>query len=216
MDPDRAANPGHLRRRNGRRQACEPCRSRKVACDHSLPTCQRCRTRKTTDKCVYLVHGRPVFQTQAINAAANDVRPSRASARETRAAVPLATDLAPSHRTAASDPWERGYLGATSFSAVLQETQTSLLMTQSPVTTPETSSFKRNVASAPSPSKEWLETAIMVLRSIPNRHESIEVFKDHVNPNDGWCRLAAEVLLASLWSCFGESLEGNQIGRAHV
>ncbi|PTB63102.1 fungal-specific transcription factor domain-containing protein [Trichoderma citrinoviride] len=31
------------KRRNGRPQACEPCRRRKVACDHRTPTCSRCR-----------------------------------------------------------------------------------------------------------------------------------------------------------------------------
>ncbi|KAI1039662.1 hypothetical protein LB505_008338 [Fusarium chuoi] len=32
-------------RRNGKKQACEPCRRRKVACDHGYPICRRCRKR---------------------------------------------------------------------------------------------------------------------------------------------------------------------------
>src|SRR5277367_4626713 len=42
------------RRRNGRPQACEPCRKRKIACDHTLPVCQRCKRRKTASACIYL------------------------------------------------------------------------------------------------------------------------------------------------------------------
>lgn len=41
-------------RRNGRRQACEPCRKRKLACDHELPACQRCRKKKQESECVYM------------------------------------------------------------------------------------------------------------------------------------------------------------------
>jgi hypothetical protein len=42
------------RRRNGRPQACEPCRKRKMACDHSLPVCTRCKRRKIAKDCIYL------------------------------------------------------------------------------------------------------------------------------------------------------------------
>ncbi|KAI1634641.1 hypothetical protein F4809DRAFT_651732 [Biscogniauxia mediterranea] len=36
-----------------KRAACEPCRKAKLACDHSRPTCARCRHHKRTDRCVY-------------------------------------------------------------------------------------------------------------------------------------------------------------------
>lgn len=36
-----------------RHAACEPCRRAKLACDHSRPTCSRCRNRNQTDHCVY-------------------------------------------------------------------------------------------------------------------------------------------------------------------
>jgi len=42
------------RRRNGKQQACEPCRKAKIACDHGLPVCERCRRRKVPGKCVYV------------------------------------------------------------------------------------------------------------------------------------------------------------------
>jgi hypothetical protein len=42
------------KRRNGKQQACEPCRKAKIACDHSLPVCERCKRRRVVEKCVYL------------------------------------------------------------------------------------------------------------------------------------------------------------------
>ncbi|RAH39940.1 uncharacterized protein BO95DRAFT_488819 [Aspergillus brunneoviolaceus CBS 621.78] len=43
-----------LRRKNGRQPACEPCRRRKLACDHELPGCRRCE--RLSMKCVYLAN----------------------------------------------------------------------------------------------------------------------------------------------------------------
>jgi hypothetical protein len=40
-------------RRNGKQQACEPCRKAKIGCDHTLPYCKRCTYRGQTDHCVY-------------------------------------------------------------------------------------------------------------------------------------------------------------------
>lgn len=44
--------PGPGLRRNGKLRACEPCRKRKLVCDHSTP-CGRCVKRKTTKDCFY-------------------------------------------------------------------------------------------------------------------------------------------------------------------
>ncbi|CAH0023036.1 unnamed protein product [Clonostachys rhizophaga] len=44
-----------LRRLNGRPQACDPCRLRKVACDHTQPVCNRCRKRNQASACVYTI-----------------------------------------------------------------------------------------------------------------------------------------------------------------
>lgn len=40
-------------RRNGKLQACEPCRKGKLRCDHMMPHCGRCVKKNKTDKCVY-------------------------------------------------------------------------------------------------------------------------------------------------------------------
>lgn len=48
------ASPRLSTTRNGRLQACEPCRKRKLACDHMIPVCSRCQKREQTSDCVYL------------------------------------------------------------------------------------------------------------------------------------------------------------------
>ncbi|KAL2071253.1 hypothetical protein VTL71DRAFT_12488 [Oculimacula yallundae] len=50
-------------RRNGKKQACEPCRKGKLACDHGGPFCGRCVRRKTTAKCIY--HPAPMTRPRA-------------------------------------------------------------------------------------------------------------------------------------------------------
>jgi hypothetical protein len=40
-------------RRNGKLQACEPCRKGKMRCDHMMPICGRCAKRSKPDQCVY-------------------------------------------------------------------------------------------------------------------------------------------------------------------
>ncbi|CAG8981243.1 hypothetical protein HYALB_00003841 [Hymenoscyphus albidus] len=40
-------------RRNGQKQACEPCRKGKMGCDHNAPFCGRCVRRRMTDRCLY-------------------------------------------------------------------------------------------------------------------------------------------------------------------
>ncbi|CAG8982274.1 hypothetical protein HYALB_00004508 [Hymenoscyphus albidus] len=45
---------GLPRRRNGKQQACEPCRLAKMGCDHGLPVCERCKRRKVAARCIYL------------------------------------------------------------------------------------------------------------------------------------------------------------------
>ncbi|KAK1965230.1 fungal-specific transcription factor domain-containing protein [Colletotrichum sublineola] len=52
--------PRLLFRKNGRPQACEPCRKRKVACDHAQPVCSRCRkSKRPGEVCEYILDGSP-------------------------------------------------------------------------------------------------------------------------------------------------------------
>ncbi|KAH8687704.1 hypothetical protein BGZ60DRAFT_522354 [Tricladium varicosporioides] len=49
-------------RRNGKKQACEPCRKGKLACDHGVPFCGRCTRRNTTNRCIY--HPNPMTKVR--------------------------------------------------------------------------------------------------------------------------------------------------------
>ena len=42
------------KRRNGKQQACEPCRKSKLRCDHLTPICGRCTRRNVPSQCKYL------------------------------------------------------------------------------------------------------------------------------------------------------------------
>jgi hypothetical protein len=50
-------------RRNGKLQACEPCRKGKLRCDHFAPFCGRCVKLGKADKCVY--HPAPLTKSAA-------------------------------------------------------------------------------------------------------------------------------------------------------
>ena len=52
----------HLRR-NGKQQACEPCRELKVSCDHTRPHCRRCLRKQAAARCIY--HPAPMTRTGA-------------------------------------------------------------------------------------------------------------------------------------------------------
>lgn len=53
-------NEAPLRRLNGRLTACDQCRTRKVACDHARPVCNRCLKRNQAGGCTYTIG--PVLQ----------------------------------------------------------------------------------------------------------------------------------------------------------
>ncbi|OJJ98281.1 hypothetical protein ASPACDRAFT_1871775 [Aspergillus aculeatus ATCC 16872] len=110
-----------LRRKNGREPACEPCRRRKLACDHELPGCRRCE--RLSMKCVYLAN--PLTKTKS---ASNDTVepspdssigipsiPSDSSAMPSAKTCPGAQSTTPILESSAE------YLGPASFTSVFVE-----------------------------------------------------------------------------------------------
>ena len=137
------------RRRNGRTQACEPCRRRKVSCGHEVPVCVRCRRRDTKSECVYVVDGRAMKFGPAGDGSATPITTVAATRLETLAEAAGSEPTIAEHRTAtlpiispasshvddrrvespASPPLPNrnaGFLGPTSFSAVYFEAESSL------------------------------------------------------------------------------------------
>ncbi|TLD17301.1 uncharacterized protein PgNI_00180 [Pyricularia grisea] len=162
------------RRRNGRQQACEPCRKRKLACDHSLPTCSRCKRRNAESSCVYLIASgsparttrgsdgnlrqrstRPTTTTNTTSTPIHPVREQQPSHHARPASAlhsPLASSsssITPNSSGAPTSPSiaidTPGYLGPTSFSAVFREAQGHL----SPAPAPVSNADGRYPAGAP-------------------------------------------------------------------
>lgn len=175
------------RRRNGRLQACNPCRRRKVACDHTLPVCTRCRKRNTPNSCVYSIQNdaTPSSTRGSIaslsGAAGQAHQPGpvlmspQVDSSETISVVE--TPDRPNARTSALP----GYLGATSFSAVFQETQDHLLGPHSvsstePTTVQNTPGATDTIPTATNLDKKSLDMAINLLTLIPDEPVALEYF----------------------------------------
>ncbi|CCF40017.1 hypothetical protein CH063_10692, partial [Colletotrichum higginsianum] len=241
--------PRLLFRKNGRPQACEPCRKRKVACDHAQPVCNRCRkSKRPGEACEYILGDSP-----APRDAPRTTRP-RESRRSSRApSLPLAaptfplppataTRLVPeptstgtttttssaSVRTAASRPRASvpaslptspdsvgtgttpavlgiGYLGFTSFCGIYEETRSSLNRLQPSGATPIGeigATANCGLECSPPLTNQALETCLTILRHVPDPDVGLKLFESHVNPSDGWIRLAAKRMVTSLYETF--------------
>ncbi|PTB66681.1 N-terminal binuclear Zn cluster-containing protein [Trichoderma citrinoviride] len=204
------------RRRNGRPQACEPCRRRKVACDHRLPICSRCIRKNTPQSCRYLIQGRLV--TPATSA---DGEPTVLSNQGQQPPATVQVKASPSTLENLSPREENvGYLGATSFPEFFRETQKHLdqVAGSEPARDglaglagggkqpSETSAGLARMA----PDATAFEVALSVLRAIPTKEAAHFLLRRNVNPNDAWCRLALDRLHASLWSTLGHFLDGQR------
>ncbi|KAM3561836.1 hypothetical protein MY1884_002173 [Beauveria asiatica] len=222
--------PSVPRRRNGRPQACEPCRRRKVGCDHQLPACARCQKGRIEHRCVYLVAGRdPLLLSTPPRSSREHTStlpssPDRLPARRARVASPGVAPPPPpprkQHRASAgAHPLESsvryealGYMGATSFSTDLEEAQRRLMSMPGAADSPISSS-QQPPRDAPSFSLRDFDppaAAINVIRNIPDRASSYYLFETYRNIHDAWCRLAARWLLHSLWDTFGDILQGDR------
>lgn len=123
-------------RRNGQLQACEPCRTRKVRCDHGSPSCGRCVKRHQETQCYY--HPAPLSQesrTQppvAIAPISNSRNETTQllSPTDTTSIIPTLNDPGTAGTTTTSTTANRSdgrsrtsevaYLGSTSFSEVFK------------------------------------------------------------------------------------------------
>ncbi|KAJ5643826.1 uncharacterized protein N7484_006333 [Penicillium longicatenatum] len=108
-------------RRNGALQSCEPCRRSKQRCDHERPVCRRCAAKRMSDKCFY--HPAPMTRRRSLQNTNPAITVSNrfASQPTSNASSPGSlsggrTFIAPEHPSCLP-----GYLGSTSFTAVLTE-----------------------------------------------------------------------------------------------
>lgn len=169
---------------NGRLQACEPCRRRKVACDHKVPVCSRCLRKDISRSCVYVVGQTRPRRGLPHTTPAQHVR--RHESQDFSPGLPIS--VLPENNT--------GYLGATNFSAVFRDSPD--LSSQGP----RAPGFVYQ-----SPVHGQLEAALAILGLIPDRATCTFLLQSHLQCSDGWSRLAAQLLNESIWITFGSILE---------
>ncbi|KAI5863752.1 hypothetical protein GGS23DRAFT_604761 [Durotheca rogersii] len=200
---ENASNALILRRPNGRLQACEPCRKRKLACDHTRPVCSRCRKRKQGESCVYVVlpsSSKPSGPRRSLPSPAS---PGQHSPPRNGTIRPL--QVGPTIGPEVQVPTGRpGYLGFTSYCTVIEETENSLSRVQGP------GSVTLHCGSAAqSPPDEPVEImsprirdmCLIVLHNVPDagRECTLSLY----NGSDSWFLPVAQRLYHSLYDTFG-------------
>lgn len=120
-------------RKNGREQACEPCRKGKLRCDHMKPFCGRCSRRGMTSHCVYhpAPMTRPKFSSprraeQIISGTSSTAPSSVHHQIELNSARPESNLQLVEDRIGRSPVFKHGgAAGANSFSSIFTENESS-------------------------------------------------------------------------------------------
>ncbi|KAF3059630.1 putative fungal specific transcription factor protein [Daldinia childiae] len=197
-------DPPLLLRRNGRPQACDPCRKRKLACDHTQPVCSRCKKRKQDGECVYLASGSRISASKS---------PLPSPAPSTPLPSPRRGSLQHSQNSSALTPDAQvsgltrpGYLGPTSYCNIYEDTENSLSLLQgSDRVTTQSESVAHHTpieGSQTNISARVRDMALAVLRNIPDPIQGSTLrFKPG---SDGWIRNIAEPVVKSLYETFGD------------
>lgn len=202
----------HLsRRRNGRLVACNPCRSRKVACDHSRPICTRCIRRRQGNRCIYPEPehapgpaSRRGSQIRAIDSVSPD--PDELPT----VSVQSQSNILSSHAGPA------GFVRFATYSTVFVETQNSLSLLGVSIAEdveaeiqarqqPQNISFK----DLPLPIRE---SCLFVLRCLPGQSNAQIKFGNNVTLPGSWDNVAVELIVQSLQQTFHQLLNRGEEG----
>jgi hypothetical protein len=211
------AGVGLPRRRNGKQQACEPCRKAKIACDHTLPICERCKRRKVAAKCVYI--DAPMTRSPAEGRKSSIIHipltPTTGSSVSPK--VPLST---PDPKPKAG-PFIKsgGFFGPTSFSAVFLENRENLgnddiqiSNDSGPYPAPDESLQSQTffmLASNENRGPPRVALGAKVLRAFPDQH-TCKFLLEWYFANTHECAFHKPSLMAvasSVWAMFGRYLK---------
>ena len=163
--------------RNGLLLACEPCRRRKVACDHTLPVCQRCIARHAPERCVYIPEKRI---SRGLGRIINRLHSQTLSLSATTP-LPVAAES------------DLGYMGPSSAVNFLHEAQELL---ESPSAGPNEAAAEGQILARD------LEIGVEVLACIPDAATCKTLLTTYCSPVDSWIPAAAAHIADSLWSSF--------------
>ncbi|KAI1479687.1 hypothetical protein F4774DRAFT_409811 [Daldinia eschscholtzii] len=198
------ANQPLLLRRNGRPQACDPCRKRKLACDHTQPVCNRCKKRKQDAECVYLVSGSRISTSKSPLPTPTPSTPLPSLRRGSLQHSPNSPALTPD--VPVSGHTRPGYLGPTSYCNIYEDTENSLsLLRGSASVATQSDSFAHHAPIEGSQTKMSVrvrDMALAVLRNVPEPTQGSAMrFKPG---SDGWIRSIAERVSRSFYEAFGD------------
>ncbi|KAI1459673.1 hypothetical protein F4805DRAFT_465982 [Annulohypoxylon moriforme] len=191
-----------LIRRNGRPQACDPCRKRKLACDHAQPVCNRCRKRKQDADCVYIISDPKTSGSKSPLPSPSPSTP-RLGTRRTPRPIQNIPEVISSIQ--APGLTRAGYLGPTSYCDIYEDTENSLsLLQRSECTSPHSENTSHNARTG-GPRDEMSprvrEMCLTVLRNIPDTDNGKTLrFK---LGNDGWVRPVAKRGVQAFYDTFG-------------
>ncbi|KAJ3497072.1 hypothetical protein NLG97_g2177 [Lecanicillium saksenae] len=172
-------------RPNGSQAACDPCRARKVACDHARPACSRCRAKNRANECTYSANVSRKIKSS------DDLLP------------PLDGEQSDAPTPRQSKRMRLGYTSS------LEETQPSLSSAshnnllehvsplQSPI--PNRQIF---FAQLPPPIRE---TCLSVLRALPGQRDAQMVYLEGEFQAKGWLHLAAHRIARWLQTVLAKS-----------
>lgn len=218
-------------RKNGRLQACDPCRRRKVICDHARPICGSCRRRRKAGTCEYTAGSPARMQSPTAlvrdsgqlgpntpgGAPAQHLTGSTAVEQATHADQSAAGNdhINSSPQTVNPEVTTSGHLGFNSFGDIYREVGDSLsdhdnraagTSRTDGATVGSTLAIPSNGITGLPPSTTTLETCLFVLQSIPTEDKGQALFAAHFDPHDAFVRPVAQRALDCLYATYGSYL----------
>lgn len=194
-------NEAPLRRLNGRLQACDQCRARKVACDHTRPVCTRCLKRNQASECTYTVGA--VLQPRR--------RPRRQKANAASTAPNMnPMDLRPVNGLGSPSS---GYMGFTSHATVYEQTKRSLSLLQGQGPDPRLSRSSSDDRTAPRLTFDQLphlvrHMSIYVLEALPGQRNEQIFFNHEDGQRNGWRQVALARITRSVQELLRKNADG--------
>ncbi|KAL5092837.1 hypothetical protein Trisim1_000572 [Trichoderma cf. simile WF8] len=199
-----------LRRLNGRLQACDQCRARKVACDHARPVCNRCLKRNQASECTYTV-GEVIQPRRRVRRPRPVVRPSISMSLNTSPTQSHSNGHTNGHTNGHGSP-NSGYMGFTSHTTVFEATKRSLSRLQGPEADPRLS-LPADDRMTPRRSFNQLSPivrhmSIYVLEALPGQCNEQIVFNDEDIPDWGSTQAALARITRYLQDLLKKNADG--------
>ncbi|CAH0052418.1 unnamed protein product [Clonostachys solani] len=212
------------RRRNGRLQACDPCRRRKMACDHTQPTCSRCEKRGQAAACIYTVTTEPPSKNRNLrhdrSRSGRNLPVPVTSPSSILDPSPAVSQLAAARGQSQSPAsltrsFGNGYLGFTSYSAVFDETRQRLSHIQgtpSAIPSGDAQDSPRGGGLSWTLSSSTIAICQSIIRGLPDLSKvKIPPASFSANANHGWVRVAAARILKTLQAKISASPSDEEI-----